>query len=100
SGWQLALMLHPEMKKRVGAPLVERPPRRFEAIAAVERELAAKPDDAAAWDLKRLLYAPLNESMYLQQTAEGVIREEFDYGYINKFGMALIDEHKQCTRGD
>jgi tetratricopeptide (TPR) repeat protein len=98
AGWQLALLLHPEMQRRVG-PLVERPARRFEAIAAAERELAVKPDDPAAWDMKRLLYAPLTEAMYLQQTPEGKIREEFDYGYVQQLGLALIDDKDQWPRG-
>ncbi len=38
--WQLALVLHPEMNKRVAAPLLAKPGRRMEAIAAVERQLA------------------------------------------------------------
>ncbi len=99
AGWQLALMLHPEMKKRVGEPLIERAARRFEAIAAAERELAVKPDDSAAWDLKRLLYAPLTEAMYLERTPEGTIRAEFDYRYVQELGMALIDNSKQWQRG-
>jgi tetratricopeptide (TPR) repeat protein len=99
AGWQLAILLHPEMKKRVGASLIERPARRFEAIAAAERELAAKPDDPAAWDLKRLLYAPLTETMYLEQTPEGTIREDFDYGYVRELGLVLLDDENQWPRG-
>ena len=99
AGWQLALMLHPEMKKRVGEPLIEQASRRFEAIGAVERELAFKPDDAAAWDLKRLIYSPLTEAMYLARTAEATIRPDFDYRYVKELGAALIDDAKQWPRG-
>src|SRR5262249_44545759 len=49
--WQLALLLHPEMIRRVGTPLIGQPGRRMEAIAAVERHLNTQPDDQAAWDL-------------------------------------------------
>src|SRR5207245_1120465 len=35
SAWQLALFLHPELRTRVGKPLLAHPDRRFDAIAAV-----------------------------------------------------------------
>lgn len=62
--WNLALMLHPEMKRRVGEPQLALPGRRMEAIAAVERQLRVKPDDPTAWELKRLLYPGLTEEDY------------------------------------
>ena len=55
---------HPEMRRRVGAPQLALPGRRMEAIGAVERRLAEDPQDAAAWDLKRQLYADLTEADY------------------------------------
>ena len=63
--WQLALMLHPEMKRRVGEPMLAQPARKLEAIAAVERQLADKPEDADAWDVKRLIYSQLTEADYV-----------------------------------
>src|SRR5262249_11334684 len=45
--WQLALTLHEELRRRVGAPQLAIPGRRMEAIAAVERHLAESPDDQA-----------------------------------------------------
>ncbi|MBV9123929.1 MAG: tetratricopeptide repeat protein, partial [Planctomycetes bacterium] len=68
--WQLALTLHPEMNRRVGTKQLELPGRRMEAIAAVERRLADTPDDAGAWDLKRLLYASLKEGEYESAAGE------------------------------
>jgi len=62
--WNLALMLHPEMKRRVGLPQLALPGRRLEAIAAVERQLRSKPDDPTAWELKRLLYPEVAEEDY------------------------------------
>src|SRR4051812_41898865 len=38
--WQLALMLHSELSKRVGTPQLALPGRRMQAIAAVEKRLA------------------------------------------------------------
>src|SRR5262249_2683672 len=42
--WQLALS-HPEMRRRVAEPHLAQPGGRLEAIAAVERRLAAEPQD-------------------------------------------------------
>lgn len=64
SAWHLSLMLHPEMKRRVGEPQLALPGRRIDAIAAVERQLRVKPDDTTAWELKRLLYPQLTEEEY------------------------------------
>lgn len=99
AGWQLALSLHPEMIRRVGEPLLQRSARRFEAIAAVESELAAKPDDPGAWELKRSLYPAISEATYLEQTAEGTIRPEFDYPYVKEMGVSLLEDAHQWRRG-
>lgn len=99
AGWQLALILHPEMKRRVGEPLIARPARRFEAIAAVERELAVTPEHPVAWDLKRTLYPALGEDTYLEQTPEGKVRDDFDYRYVKELGLALIDDANGWRRG-
>lgn len=95
--WQLALFLHPEMRRRVGEPLIQRPDRRLEAIAAAERVLAGKPDDEAAWDLKRLLYSPLTEADY-QAAPPGKARD-FDHAYAEQLGLALVDQADQWRRG-
>src|SRR5262249_38486366 len=42
---QLALLLHEELRRRVGIPALHPHGRRLEAIAAVERHLSANPDD-------------------------------------------------------
>ena len=103
-GWQLAASLHPEMRRRVGEPLLHDPARRFEAIAAVERELTElrekQADETAAWDLKRLLYAPLDEPAYRQFVPEGKVVTEFDYGYVREMGIALIEQAAQWRRGE
>jgi tetratricopeptide (TPR) repeat protein len=87
------------MKRRVGEVLIGRSARRFEAIAAVERELATAPDNQAAWDLKRVLYPAVSEHLYLEQTPEGKIRGDFDYRYVKELGLALIDDANQWRRG-
>ncbi len=97
--WQLALTLHPEMKNRVGLPQLALPRRRMEAIGAVERALAGTPDDPAAWDLKRVLYSELSEAEY--KTAAGADRPvaDFDHGYVEQLGLALLNDPARWQRG-
>ena len=107
--WQLALVLHPELNRRVGMPQLEKPDRRMEAIAAVERKLAETPDDADAWTLKRLLYSGLTERDYLasreRQRPESASifefkdRDHFDHIYAQQLGLALINDAARRTRG-
>ena len=70
SAWQLALLLHDELSRRVGTPQLALPGRRMEAIAAVERHLAENPDDQAIWNLKRILYAELTEADYYAEAED------------------------------
>jgi tetratricopeptide (TPR) repeat protein len=97
--WQLALMLHSELNRRVGTPELAKPGRRMEAIAAVERHLAGAPDDQSVWDLKRLLYANLTEADYKAVTGgEGAARD-FDHAYVQQLGLALIEDSVRWQRG-
>ncbi len=95
--WQLAITLHPEMKKRVGAVLLEEPSRRLEAIAAVERKLRSSEQDQAAWDVKRLLYSDLTERDYFAAVEEP--QRDFGYQYVQQLGMALVDDKENWERG-
>jgi tetratricopeptide (TPR) repeat protein len=98
-GWHLALMLHPEMKARVGEPQLAEPGRRVEAINAVERRLSINPDDAPAKELKPLLYNDLAEREYLEAAGSGGPMEHFDYEYCRTLGLALINEAEGWERG-
>jgi hypothetical protein len=98
SAWQLALTLHPEMQKRVGAPQLVQPGRRMEAIAAVERFLAVSPDDADAWNLKRVLYSDLSEADYAAAAPERPA-PDFDHSYAQQLGLALINDPNRWSRG-
>ena len=89
--WQLALLLHPELRRQVGEPQLAHPGRRREAISAVERQLRFGPD-AGMEELKRLLYHDLTEADF--DAAGG----EFDYGYIERLGMALIQDEGHWKR--
>lgn len=96
--WQLALVLHPEVARRVGTPLLARPGERLDAIAAVERQLAQVPNDPAAWDLKRLLYSELTEGDY-DSVAQGRTARDFDHEYTKQLGLALIGNAERWQRG-
>jgi tetratricopeptide (TPR) repeat protein len=89
--WDLALRLHPELVKRLGERELAKPGRRVEAIAAVERQLARHPDDPAAVELKRELYASLTEAEFVAAAATEP-PAEFNYDYVEQLGLALVDE--------
>jgi tetratricopeptide (TPR) repeat protein len=94
--WQLALTLHPELNRRVGTPQLGLPGLRMEAIAAVERRLAEIPDDAAGWELKRILYSDLTEADYI--SAGQSPAPEFNYEYVQQLGLALINDSRRWRR--
>jgi tetratricopeptide (TPR) repeat protein len=96
--WQLALFLHPELKRRVGGPMLAKPGRRMEAIASAERQLALKSDDAVAWDLKRFLYSDLTESEYIGAAGPDQAAKDFDHDYVHQLGLALVDDKERWQR--
>lgn len=89
--WDLALRLHPEVVKRLGWEELKQPGRRIEAIGAVERHLAANPEDADAQGVRRLLYAELGETEFVSAAAGGPPKD-FNYEYVEQLGLALIDD--------
>jgi tetratricopeptide (TPR) repeat protein len=97
--WQLALVLHPEMSKRVGTPLLAKPGLRMEAIAAVERHLVLKPEDESAWQIKRLLYSPLTENDYNSVVLPEQSVLDFDHAYPQQLGLALLEDKDRWLRG-
>ncbi len=97
--WQLALVLHKAMIQRVGTPQLARPGRRLEAIGAVERRLAANPDDGSAWELKRILYSGLTEAEYNAAAPTGQPAADFDHAYAQQLGLALINDPTRWQRG-
>lgn len=98
--WNLALTWSREIEKRVGWKELEKPGRRLEAIAAVERQLAADPQDAATQELKTLLYSRINESEFVAAAVNGPPKE-FNYEYVEQLGLALADDpaSEQRERG-
>lgn len=98
SAWQLALVLHPELIRRVGTPLLAKPDERLDAIAAVERQIAQVPSDQGAWDLKRMLYSEVTESDY-DSAMQGQAARNFDHEYTKQLGLALIVDPQRWQRG-
>jgi tetratricopeptide (TPR) repeat protein len=99
AAWQLALLLHDELRRRVGQPQLALPGRRMEAIAAVERHLADNPHDQTIWGLKRLLYQDATEAEYDAFAGEGIAAPHFDHEYVQQLGLALIDDNARWQRG-
>jgi tetratricopeptide (TPR) repeat protein len=99
AAWQLAVMLHPELLRRVGTPQLGISGRRMQAIAAVERRLAADANDKGAIELKRVLYQDLTESEYLTQVAEKHAPRDFDHGYVQQLGLELVNHGEHWPRG-
>jgi hypothetical protein len=92
------LRVHPELVRRLGERELLKPGRRVEAIAAVERQLAKQPDDPAAVELKRELYAGLNEAEFVAAAATEA-PTDFNYDYVEQLGLALVDDPNQVERG-
>ncbi len=97
SGWELATRLHPEIIKRLGDRELAKPGRRIEAIAAVERQLVKVPGDPSALELQRTLYAGLSESEFVSAAAM-TAPVEFNYEYVEQFGLALIPDENADRR--
>jgi tetratricopeptide (TPR) repeat protein len=95
--WQMVLMRSQDLGSRVGHPQLAHPGRRMEAIAAVERILAANPQDADAWEMKRFLYEGLTEKEYHERRP--VTTGEFDPNYARELGTALLSDAVKWRRG-
>ncbi len=100
SAWQLALLLHDGLRQRVGQPQLQKPGRRMEAIGVVEQYLADQPQDAAAWNLKRVLYQDVTEAEYEEAApGAGLPVRHFDHEYVQQLGLALINDAARWQRG-
>jgi tetratricopeptide (TPR) repeat protein len=97
--WQLGLLLHDELRRRVGVPQLALPGRRMDAIVAVEKHLADDPNDEQAWALKRVLYKDLTEAEYLAALEGTTAAANFDHVYAQELGMALIQDATHWERG-
>ncbi|HSQ57183.1 MAG TPA: hypothetical protein VLM40_15775, partial [Gemmata sp.] len=89
--WDLALRLHPKLVDRLGWAELNKPGRRMEAIQAVERKLAAEPDNTTAKEYRTLLYSQLTEGEFTAAAAHGTPKD-FTYEYVEQLGLALVDD--------
>jgi tetratricopeptide (TPR) repeat protein len=96
--WQLVLMVHDELRQRVGQRQLALPGRRIEAIAAVERHLA-QGNDASVVPLKRLLYQDLSEAEFEAACEGDLVPAAFDYAYAQHLGTALLADPERWERG-
>ncbi|MDB5312030.1 MAG: hypothetical protein JWO38_6232, partial [Gemmataceae bacterium] len=95
--WNLALKWSLEIERRVGWKELDKPGRRMELIAAVERQVATDPQDADARELKTILYSQLNESEFVAAAGNGPPKE-FNYEYVEQLGLALVDDRDADQR--
>ena len=95
--WSLALAGHPEMKSRVGFPLLTDAAIKMNAIAAVERHIAQEKDDQAAWGIKRFLYTDMTSKIFFQNPPRSIA--DFDFMFVKDLGLALLEQQKELTRG-
>ena len=96
--WQLVLLVHPALRERVGLPQLALPGRRIEAIGAVERQLAMQPDEPVLAELRKSLYADLQEDEYNAAAKESP-PTDFSHRYAEELGMSLIGNQDQWQRG-
>ena len=96
--WQLVLLVHPVLKRRVGDPQLALPGRRMEAIGAVERQLVVQPAEPAILEFRQSLYADLQEREYAP-SAQPEPPTDFSHVYAEELGMASIANPEQWRRG-
>ena len=58
----------------------------------------SRPEDATAWNLKRLLYQDVTEADY-QAAGAGETLSSFDHAYVHQMGLALINDPNRWQRG-
>lgn len=97
ASWSLALAGHPEMKSRVGFPLLADAAIKMNAIAAVERHIADETDDQVAWGIKRFLYSDMTSTIFFQNPPRSLA--DFDFMFVKDLGLALLEQKKELVRG-
>ena len=97
ASWSLALAGHPEMKSRVGFPLLTDAAIKMNAIAAVERHIVQEKDDQAAWGIKRFLYTDMTSKIFFQNPPRSIA--DFDFMFVKDLGLALLEQQKELARG-
>ncbi|HQR42101.1 MAG TPA: hypothetical protein PLX97_05440, partial [Gemmatales bacterium] len=97
--WQLALLQHQEMKKRVGEPLLQSG-QRMNAIAAVESATGEMPREELQ-PLKLRLYDGVTLAEYNREAGESLTQQAsaFDHRFVYDRGLELLDDPATYERG-
>jgi tetratricopeptide (TPR) repeat protein len=90
--WFLALDGPRSLVERLGWDELNKPGRRMEAIAAVERKLAAEPTYDKAKEYRTMLYSQLTEGEFIAVAAAGTPKD-FSYEYVEQFGYQLVGDN-------
>lgn len=90
--WFLALDGPKPLTDRLGWGELNKPGRRMEAIAAVERKLAVDPNNEKAKEYRTMLYSQLGEGEFVSAAATGEPKD-FNYEYVEQLGYSLVDEN-------
>jgi tetratricopeptide (TPR) repeat protein len=96
-GWTLALDGPRALADKLGWGEANKPGRRVEAIAAVERRLAAAPNDEQAKEYRTMLYSQLAEGEFVAAAAVAM-PAEFNYEYVEQLGYQLADDNDPDRR--
>ncbi len=98
--WQLALLQHGELRKRVGDPLL-RAGRRMDAIAALESVGRGGPLEPDVQQLKSQLYADINAAEYDREAGPEPWQQAafFDHKFVYDQGLDLLDDPQRWQRG-
>ena len=95
--WFLALDGPKGLTDRLGWCELNKPGRRIEAIAAVERKLTADPAHEKAKEYRTMLYSQLAEGEFVSATASGEPKD-FNYEYVEQLGYQLADDNDPDRR--
>jgi tetratricopeptide (TPR) repeat protein len=86
------------LTERLSWAELNKPGRRIEAIAAVERKLAADPASEKAKEYRTMLYSQLTEREFVSATANGEPPKEFNYEFVEQLGHQLVDDNDPDRR--
>jgi tetratricopeptide (TPR) repeat protein len=95
--WFLAIDGPKALTDRLGWNELNKPGRRMEAIASVERKLAADAANEKAREYRTVLYSQLAEGEFVSAAASG-LPQDFNYEYVEQLGYQLVDDNDPDRR--
>ncbi|MBL8823273.1 MAG: hypothetical protein JNJ77_11840 [Planctomycetia bacterium] len=98
--WQLALMQHDELRKRVGDPLLISG-QLMTAIAVTEKASRENPDATDVKQLKARLYNDITLADYNREAGDSPTQQasDFDHKYVYEMGVERLDLPTAYRRG-